>query len=368
MADKAYLSNISPAWSIARQKEVIGPPLPGGAVAAYLDELKPRHLRRRSPDDLVERAVLCRPTGRRGPEIVRVASIGVMAWRQDDFARVVEALGARRAALVSHHDGETFDLQSATARQRAIELFPTARKEGGRQRGRAVGARRSAEIRNAASKAAAEAVRARWGASGTPRRRWSPRPALAATRSSVGGSASGRLPWNAGHVMRSASQRRWSASRQGRSSAVETIEPPSRPAPLEPLESAGMFVADVVDFAGYKIRAGRRTTAGHGPKCGHKSLLYSGDERRVWCDDCKQPIDAFDALMVITHGFQEIVAAARSDRHKAAEAKQAVSFAAERRGYRGMGKKDGAMLPALPARSFAARLRGRRGGGGKSEA
>ena len=166
MALRAYLSNVTPGWSIARQTEVLAANVPGWPVAIYQDELRPGVRRARNPAALVERAALLRPTSRRTVETVHVASIGVMAWRADDFAHVLEALGVRRATLVSHHEGLTFDCTRPADRRRAVELFPTARAEGGRQKGRLVGARRSAELRNAASKAAAEKVRDRWGAAG----------------------------------------------------------------------------------------------------------------------------------------------------------------------------------------------------------
>ena len=163
MTRRPYVSNLTPAWSIARQLELLAANVPGWPIEVYRDELKRTALRTRDAGALTARASLLRPTGRKGREYVDVASIAVMDWRADGFARVLEALAKRGAMLVSHHEGLTFDCTQAADRREAIELFPKARKEGGRVKGRRDGAKASADMRNAVSREAAERVKDRWG-------------------------------------------------------------------------------------------------------------------------------------------------------------------------------------------------------------
>lgn len=100
-------------------------------------------------------------------ETIHVASLGALAWRQDDFAKLVGVLASRRGVLIAYHEVErTFDLTRAEDRQAAIDAFPEARQRGSRQKGRIIGARVSAERRLAASKAGADRVRDRWGKPG----------------------------------------------------------------------------------------------------------------------------------------------------------------------------------------------------------
>lgn len=92
--------------------------------------------------------------------------------------------------------------------------------------------------------------------------------------------------------------------------------------PLEPIGEVGMGHDPVVDFASYRVRAGRTPFTAR--KCEHNSVLYCTRERRVWCDDCKSSIDAFDAFLNIVRHFEEIVAEIRAAKRMAEEALRSV--------------------------------------------
>lgn len=95
MKTKAYFANLHPAWPIERQREILGE-----ADATYTDKLGPTALKRRDPADLKDRANLLRPTSRRAPETIRVASPVTFAFSRADFAMAVAAAHARMATLV----------------------------------------------------------------------------------------------------------------------------------------------------------------------------------------------------------------------------------------------------------------------------
>jgi hypothetical protein len=166
VADKAYISNIAHGWSIERQLTMLASSVVGWPIPVYRDEIKRNALTARDPDALEQRGDLLRPTARRSVDTIHVVSLGVLAWRVDDFARVIEALASRKTVITEHHTGLTFDLRQEDERRQIVERFPISRREGSRQKGRLIGAKASAEKRNAASKAAAEAIKDRWGAPG----------------------------------------------------------------------------------------------------------------------------------------------------------------------------------------------------------
>ena len=94
MADKAYISNISPAWTIEQHLVL----MPAG-VDVYRDEVKPRHRQAHQIASLEQRASILRPTNRRRAETIYVASLAVLAWGEPDFRAVLTAAGARGATI-----------------------------------------------------------------------------------------------------------------------------------------------------------------------------------------------------------------------------------------------------------------------------
>lgn len=79
-------------------------------------------------------------------------------------------------------------------------------------------------------------------------------------------------------------------------------------------------VAQVIDLA--EVRVSRGWTKGK--VCEHLSLVYSTKERRIECKHCDQPVDGFDAFMVLCRRYDDMEAAARRREHRTKEALAAV--------------------------------------------
>lgn len=73
----------------------------------------------------------------------------------------------------------------------------------------------------------------------------------------------------------------------------------------------------VIDLAGYKIERG---SAGHSVRCKHQHLVYDDVERRIWCDDCNQTIEHYDAFMVIFNNYEKMQSHAKRVVEEANEA------------------------------------------------
>ncbi len=73
----------------------------------------------------------------------------------------------------------------------------------------------------------------------------------------------------------------------------------SNDTPIEEREySHGINVVNIED-----IRIARGVAKYDKPNCRHKNLVYSQDERRVFCTDCKSTVDNFDAFMNLVNVF-----------------------------------------------------------------
>ena len=68
------------------------------------------------------------------------------------------------------------------------------------------------------------------------------------------------------------------------------------------------FVAgvNVVDFG--DIRVGRGLTRRPVTTCQHKRLSYDSKERRIWCRDCEQDVEAFDAFESLLNQVHDVEA------------------------------------------------------------
>ena len=89
--------------------------------------------------------------------------------------------------------------------------------------------------------------------------------------------------------------------------------------PLTPNDEAKPFSATVINLDGVRIKWGR-TRPGDGKKCEHRTLIYSTEEKRVWCEDCKRTIENWDALMTVIRHFQMMEQEARSKNRQADDA------------------------------------------------
>ncbi len=122
-------------------------------------------------------------------------------------------------------------------------------------------------------------------------------------------------------------------------------ESPKDP-PLEVLPDGGRYVSQVVDLASVRIRVGR--TPFKAKICEHRSLLYSPSERRVWCEDCERTIDNFDAFLIFTRKFEQMLREARHKRHKMQAADEAMKSSVRRRATKELDRAWGKMAVSCP--------------------
>ena len=104
--------------------------------------------------------------------------------------------------------------------------------------------------------------------------------------------------------------------------------------PIKPRVDAKPHVAEVIDLDGVRIQWGLPETR-YNERCGHTSLVYSQEERRVWCEDCNRTIENFEAFMVFVHNFQRIEQAAS---YKMAKADAAMKATIHRRATKAIDK------------------------------
>ena len=102
MADRGYISNLHPAYTVAAQREVLA-----GITTLYVDELGPAARRRKDPADLKQRALMLRPTTRREGETIKIMALCCMARTGLDFLAVLAAAAARNATIVALNSGRT---------------------------------------------------------------------------------------------------------------------------------------------------------------------------------------------------------------------------------------------------------------------
>lgn len=76
---------------------------------------------------------------------------------------------------------------------------------------------------------------------------------------------------------------------------------------------------NVISLSGVKIARGF-STENYIDKCKHLNIVFDHSERRIWCDDCKRTIEAFDAFLIFTRYFENMDAEARSNFHESREA------------------------------------------------
>jgi hypothetical protein len=100
----------------------------------------------------------------------------------------------------------------------------------------------------------------------------------------------------------------------------------SKDPPLEVLPHGGCYLSEVVDLASVRIRL--RRTLFKAKVCEHRPLIYSPTERRVWCEDCERTIDDFDAFVIFTRKFEDML---REARHKMQVADEAMKSSVRRR-------------------------------------
>jgi hypothetical protein len=165
MADRVYISNISPLWPEARQEALLREAIrdyPKG-VNVYDDILTPRERRAHKPPSLVDRDLMLRPNSARRSATIYIASLAVFAWTDADMLKCITAAASKGMTIrVLDVDLTIGPDAGAQVMSKAIEAFAAGRK---RQtefvRGQA-GGKASAENREGKARAAAESIKAAW--------------------------------------------------------------------------------------------------------------------------------------------------------------------------------------------------------------
>ncbi len=98
-------------------------------------------------------------------------------------------------------------------------------------------------------------------------------------------------------------------------------------APIEPQDYLyGPKVVTIED-----LRVARGKTRRPSCSCRHRQLVYDDNERRVWCKDCEQEVEPFDAFLNVVGVFQGAKADIDQRRRQLAEVEsfQVISRAAK---------------------------------------
>jgi hypothetical protein len=89
-------------------------------------------------------------------------------------------------------------------------------------------------------------------------------------------------------------------------------------APIDELEYfSGVKVVDIGD-----LRVSRGKTRRPASVCGHKRVSYDRNERRIWCRDCEQDIEAFDAFEHLVTNYSSGMNSLLKREQQIAEAEQ----------------------------------------------
>jgi hypothetical protein len=165
MTNRAYLSNLSPAWPISRQEELLATALPGWpkGVTVHRDIMKARDRQAHQTDRLVERAKLLRPSSRPSGETIWLAALPVLAWGANDLLACL-TLAASRNATVRVLQPPLTLLPSATAADlhEAMASFADGKKRAAEAVRGLVGGKVSGELRKAAARQKAETIKTEW--------------------------------------------------------------------------------------------------------------------------------------------------------------------------------------------------------------
>lgn len=163
MADRVYLSTITAAWTLPRQRELLADVIQKAGSAVYEDVVSERARKAHRGDDLTERADLLKPTARRAEETIHVASLSVLAWDAADLLTVFAAAYGRNAYIVAHDTGLIIPPKDGVQKvNEAVQSFLTTRRDAQTGIGRAAGARVAADNRKARTVAKIALIRDRW--------------------------------------------------------------------------------------------------------------------------------------------------------------------------------------------------------------
>jgi hypothetical protein len=115
--------------------------------------------------------------------------------------------------------------------------------------------------------------------------------------------------------------------------------------PIDEAATQGCYDHVVVDLDKVRVALGWPRTPRH-RRCKHQSMVYSTEQRRVWCKDCESTIETFDAWLVLIRNFEGMM---RDVRGKLAKASAALSAVVIRRAAKEIDRTWGQkMAPCCP--------------------
>ncbi len=144
---RAYISNISGAWPVERQEQLLK-----GFTDIYRDELTKAQIKRRRTDELADRRRMLRPSSRDQPDRISIAAWPCFAWDTEDLLVALGHAAEKHVTIVCLSDGiEVEPFQGMPNLGRVVEAFRNAKRgartEPGRQKGTDVAAeRRRADV------------------------------------------------------------------------------------------------------------------------------------------------------------------------------------------------------------------------------
>lgn len=96
---------------------------------------------------------------------------------------------------------------------------------------------------------------------------------------------------------------------------------PKRP-PIDPKDYLyGLTVVDIGD-----LRVARGKTRQNPSACRHLRLNYDDQERRIYCSDCEQDVDHFDAFITVVHNWRAMTKSLEARRKSIEESEQFTLF------------------------------------------
>jgi hypothetical protein len=164
LLEKAYISDVFPPWTMTQQELVLAA-IPGWPekVVVYRDHLDRLQWRGKNANSLTDRAELLRTTSRKEPNRIYVASLAILAWEENDFRAVVDAVMAHDGMITSVDD--KFTISRDVSLDQAVSAWNKSRKRSRTIHVKSKGARISAERKKAIAAIGVAKIKQYWGMS-----------------------------------------------------------------------------------------------------------------------------------------------------------------------------------------------------------
>lgn len=163
MDTRAYLSNISPVWPLARQEALFDERLPGWRkLSVFRDELGSIERIAHRSATLRNRESLLRVNERLTRYTVVVASLPCFGWKGYDFRNAFEAFTACNASLLALDVGQTFGHEDLSAALKAFGAGLARAKSANTPARGSGGSAAAAVMRKAATDVGVERIRHLW--------------------------------------------------------------------------------------------------------------------------------------------------------------------------------------------------------------